>query len=606
MLMVLLLISSAFAAGNVFLRCIRLDKKDVLEYNVLSFPAGLGLLCIVLFFMGHAHLFLPLYVALLLIGISVPGLVVLFKHIRAFRFHKNPAATLTGYKTFLLLCAAIICIISLIRCFSPIISGNGNDEINLHLSTPKEWILHQGINVQYDPYAFLAGNTELLYVVSEMFFPGAGSRLISWVCMLWIAFAVYAFGRRYVSSSYSALAAVILLVNPLIFRSGSIAFVDIPAGLFVVLSIFLILAYKDSFNRRHLLLGGFFAGIGCGTKPVVYLYTIMLVLIFIVIQLLNRNKLTLKKSLVTFSMLSLVVILSAAPWPLRNYILSGSPTFPPHKIFYTINGNRPFTFGSTVMTPEKAGSFFEYYHSRVAKRGTGIINFFLLPWNITMHPEDLNIGDSIGTLLLTLLPLIILFRRKPPWVNYLLVYCGGAVALIYFGIIPEARYFIPVFICFSVLSIWIIEQLSRQNDSLKLLMDILVLFNVIWGVLVAMRIGHEEVRSVFSASDRSRFCEKYRPFNKAFEYLNHQKNDRVVVFYPEHVWYYLSNNYTIDPLALEHRKNYRGCLLLDIDYSQTLGRDLSQRTSIYRIRDKTPEYLEPVFTDSDAKVYRFR
>jgi hypothetical protein len=606
MLMILLLFASAIVAGNLLFRCIRLKNIDALEYSVLTFPAGLGLLCLVLFFMGHVHLFSSRFISLLLIGLSAPGPFILFNHFRFFRFH-GPAWKLTWYKTFIGLCTGAIIVISLIRCFSPIISGNRNDEINLHLSTPKEWINHQGINVQNDPYSFLAGNTELLYVVSEMFYPGAGSRFISWMCMIWIAFVVYAFGRKYVSSSYGAIAAIIVLVNPLLFRSGSIAFVDIQAGLFVAVSILMLLAWKESFSLKHLFLCGFFAGIGCGIKPVVYLYTLMLLLIFIGMLLQNRKKLPIKRSIVSFGMLTLIIIISAAPWPLRNYLLTGSPTFPPHKVFYAINGDRPFTFGSMVMTPEKANSFYEYYHSRVAKRGTGIKNFFLLPWNITMHPEDLNIGDSIGTIMLTLLPLIILFRRKPPWVNYLLVFCGGAVLSIYLAIIPEARYYIPVFICLSIPGAWIIEQISGQKKSLKLLMHGVLLFNVLWGALVAVRIGQEEIRAVFSPSYRMIFCEKYRPFNKAFEYLQkNQTPDRIVVFYPEHIWYYLSVGYTVDSLALEHHEHYKGNYLLDIDYSQTLARDLSQRSSSFIIRDKTPEYLEPVFSDIDAKVYRFR
>jgi hypothetical protein len=245
---------------------------------------------------------------------------------------------------------------------------------------------------------------------------------------------------------------------------------------------------------------------------------------------------------------------------------------------------------------------YDYYRSRIEKHGLGIKNFFLLPWNITMHPETLSIGDSVGTIMLSFLPLVFFFRKKPPWLAAALGFCLIATACIYFLIIPEARYFIAVFMILSFVFAWLIKPL-QSAPNLFFIIKCILLCNCLFSCIIATRKFHEEIRAALFPGYRAIFCKNNTPFYEALDYCNKQKPRELIVFYENQVFYYLKTAYHCDGKILEHRSLHPQAYILDIDYSQTLGRNLTKQTNAYCI--ETPaKNLKPVFIGPDARIYK--
>ena len=612
MIAIIVFFISAFGMGCFVLSKMKLCVEYVPERAVVSTAIGLGLWCYILFVMGHFGLF---YKWALLSGAVATAPLGVFYGINAIREYrqKKHNFNFSRFDIFLFALVGCILILTLTSCFCPVYGGIQNDEIATHLSVPNDWLIHHKICILPYPVSYLAGHVELLFLWIMAFTPAYGPKLFSWICYFLCALLVVIFAKQAeqdnsatviknkMSGRAAILAGVFVAINPLIFREAFLAFVDLPAALFNFLAFWSIFKYYNTKNIKHLLLCAFFMGVGCGAKPSNYFYIpAFVVLLSIVIFKLQSFGPGLKKLCMTI----ILILIFASPWPVRNMILSNSPTFPPPLALYTINHDKPFVFSGKPFTRNNAQDIYNYYHSRICKHGTGIKNFFLLPWNFTMYPESFSIGDSVGSIMLSFLPFVFFMKKRPVWLNAALIYCCIAVACIYFCIIPEARYFIPAYLVACPVAAWVIENLLRRK-SIAWAVKAAIILNIIFSCAIAARICLPEARAAIDKNYRESFCAANTPYYETFNYLNAKKPEKLFVMYGNQVLYYLKTPYITGENALDTIKPMHGACLLDIDYSQNEARDFKKMTGAYCVKNP-PDFLKLVFSGPDARVYAVR
>jgi hypothetical protein len=592
---------SAYGIGKFALAKLRLPVEGIIENGVISFAAGLGIWCYILFILGHAGLFYKWILLGMALATAPSGVLYAIPSFREYPW-KNLFVRPSLYVSILSAAAAGILTLTFISCFSPVVGGITNDEITTHLSVPNDWLIHHKICLLPYAVSHLAGNIELLFLWCMAFAPQYGPKLFSWTCYFMCVLMVYAFAKNKMPRRFAFYAGLFAAINPLIFRESCTAFIDLPAALFNFSALWSLFKYNETKNIRFTLLSAFFMGVGCGAKPSNYFYIpaflIVLSLFFFIRK--ERGPAILKK----LSIMAALIALFGAPWPVRNLILTGSPTFPPPLALYSVNHDRPFYFSGKPFTKENALDIYAYYRTRIRQHGMGFVNFMILPWNITMYPESFSIGDSMGVVMLSFLPLVFVFRKRPLWVNFSLVFCGIAVACIYFCIIPEARYFIPAYLAACPAAAWAIERLLPMR-RVSTLVRLVIISNALFSLFIAGRVCLSMCKASLSREYRISYCRNKTPFYEAFAFLNKEKPENLFVFYGSQLWYYLKTPYCIRENALDAMSWVPGAYLLDIDYSQTLERNPRVLKNAYCIQE-APAYLTLVFSGPDARVYRFR
>jgi hypothetical protein len=226
---------------------------------------------------------------------------------------------------------------------------------------------------------------------------------------------------------------------------------------------------------------------------------------------------------------------------------------------------------------------------------------------MTMQPERFQIGDSIGTLLLSLVPIglvMVVATKKYRGMVTLVVFSAAAWCGIYALVLPEARYFGAAF-CALAPVMAVPFTLGHPYRALRIGCRIVLIINMLFSTAAAFRIECRPVRMVFDSRYRSSTQQAYTPFWETFRFVEqNRRNRRLVVLYDTPLWYYLRGSFVIDGEACRHPENYRDAWLLDIDYSQVTGRNPERRTGDFAVAESS-SCLQPVFRRPDARLFLF-
>ena len=369
------LILSAFGIGRFVLWKMHCVFPKPLENVVSSVGIGLGAWCYVLFLLGHLGLLYPWLFMVIALASAVPAIAWIAKNIRQARF-QFPEITFSFFDAAALTLTFGLLALTLICCFSPVVGGISNDEIATHLSVPKSWLLLHKIVALPDSSSAIAGHIELLFLWVMAFAPESGPKLFSWICLLLCMTIMYNFTRDKIGARAALYACIFTVINPLIFRVSCTAFIDIPAAFFLLLALWALWRFNGTGKKALLFLSAFFIGTGCGAKPTVYFYVpAFFILCAVVLFSQKKRGITFIKTLAWFSAL---VCVFAAPWPARNIILSGSPTFPPPLFLYALHGNRPFVFSGQPYTKKDASAMYDLLPLTNRKTWHGHKKLFLI------------------------------------------------------------------------------------------------------------------------------------------------------------------------------------------------------------------------------------
>lgn len=603
MVAVIAIVLSSIAFGYGVVRKLNIAKSGSIVECVNSVVVGLGIWSMLLFVAGHLHLLYKPFLITVTLLLAVPGCLIVKHMVPVARIRqlfgnikKSSLFTRTGIVT-----AACIVIITLVNAYVPVTGGLRNDEICTHLTVPDDWLDHHAIVKLPYSTSYMAGNAHLHFVLASCFEKQAGPRCISWMYYLLCILGVYVLSRVFLQRTCATWAAIFAAVNPLIFRSAGVAFVDTASTLYVIMPLFCTLAFLKEKKTGWLLLAAFYLGIGAAVKPTNIVYGA------VIGALLGAAIVTRKYSIATkWKQLLLVAatcFVTGAPWMVRNTVLAGFPVFPPPLALYESGKIKPIVKEGQSFSVEELHGYYEYCLSRYGDYRRSTLNMVKFPWDIVMEPDRFQIGQSVGTTVLSFVPLVFLFLPVAPEILLLLLFSGVSGMLLYLFILPEARYFMALFCVLSPVAAYAVVKLKKMKQT-SVATGMVIAGNMLLSTMVAVKISYPEIRSVIDYSFRREFEKSNTPYFECFEFLKKSNISETFVCYPSRLFYYSDCRFTHDTAVVNNQKGPNGAFLVDVDYLQSNGRD-STLTDRQFLIEQPSSAINLIFESRDARVYQF-
>lgn len=241
----------------------------------------------------------------------------------------------------------VLVFVFLINLSSALTPELRHDALQYHLSIPHYYCLHKKITeVPFNIYHTYSLNAEMLYTLALLLKNCIVAKLLHFSIAVISAIVVFQVAKQHFNKTIAVIASTIFYTLPQVAWMSSTAFNENFWLFFGILSVSAFLNWLKFNNIFHLLLAGFFGGLGIGTKlPAVVFYP-FLISIFLALIVIKQKK-TIVQFLKFKFIYLLAVILPPLPWLIRNYVYTHNPFYPllnnilrPAGIYYRIAGDR--------------------------------------------------------------------------------------------------------------------------------------------------------------------------------------------------------------------------------------------------------------------------
>ncbi len=297
-----------------------------------------------------------------------------------------------------------------------------------------------------------------------------------------------------------------------------------------------------------------------------------------------------------------VATVAVAPFYVRNWILLGSPIYPPPPVLSHF-------FQIKYMSPEALKGFYLYMLKRGAGLGHGVGAYLLLPFNLTYHTSNFHGAGGIGLAPLALGPLGFAACRRSGFVRMLAV-LALVLTTVWFVTDQESRFLINVYAIASIFAVlgWRYANSLASRVS-PLLAGVVVACSLAYGMFMIGSARAEDIHAVFSASFAQQRRQERVPFLESFEYLNSDASvQQVLILDPSVPSYYLNKRY-LKPFGqwgertLPGASNLSGVLarIRDLHVSHVL--DVDSGYFSFQVPQQTSG-LSLVFERADQRIYR--
>jgi hypothetical protein len=534
-LAVSLLVVAAFGLGNWF-QPLFPPNFGALDRFWSILLVGWGILSLILFLVGQ--------VAFNILAISILlGVAAMLGAIPLFHLLQENSRSVSPWQRSWNLPAIIVAIVlgvAAVSGLAEIVGDWGNDTVAYHLLGPKVW-LREGIirPVADNCHTAFPQTAETLYGALLAI---GGSRAPSFSSivpfgLLLLVSASLAI-RCGVGSTGAWWVAALSATAPAILIGSVDCFVD---GLYAAFILAAIRVGLDAEIRGHWAVFGIFCGLAMATKYTGLVALPILMACAIWMSVAERREAfpsVLKHAATAVAAAGLI----AAPYYLRNWILLGSPIYPPAP-------GLTYLFTPRYLSPEAIASFLKYIHIRGAGLGHGILAFLLLPYNLTFHTANFHGAGGIGVCPLGLGPLGLIIARKGSFTRMMAVIAFISLCA-WFVTQQESRFLIPVYIIGMILAVVGWQFAISQSDKVsRTLAAALVTISIAYGLFMIVTSQSGALRAVVSpAYARQRALEE-TPYLESFEFLNHQPGTGKVLILDRSVApYFLDKNY-IKPIG---------------------------------------------------------
>ncbi len=431
---------ACFGAGRAVLRGVGLSFQSLSEEVVLDTGVGFGILIYVMALLGVGGAYRPASAWSLLAVLGVLSVWGLW----TWPWRSTGAALVRGVTfvtgawplAILLVVLLVYWIVYLLAALAPTLDG---DSIAGYLLTAREYSRQGGIvGVDYAYTDSLPANGQML---STMGFLLRGQilaqLLVVWSTGLLTVFAIYAFGRVWLSRRVALMAIVIW------YGTASVGFLAASGKIDLTWAVFDLLALL-AFSRwyfvppsdrswRWLALSGFLLGVAGGTKQAT-LFTAIVLAGAIVVRLIQDHRGSPRYWLGAYLALGLPAVVAGA-WVARSFVMTGDLA--------------------------ATGS---------ALRGeTGVVGFFSTLWQMSMlgnaESTDGPLGKSIGPTIIATIPLLVLIRGVDRRIWHILAFSAIMLVLWYLGV-QRARHLLPTLALLSLAASYAVTMLLARRPRL--------------------------------------------------------------------------------------------------------------------------------------------
>ena len=303
-----------------------------------------------------------------------------------------------------------------------------------HLTVPRLYLEHQGFwRIPFNVYSNWPLNTELLFAMAMAVKSHVLAKLVHFGFGCLCTVLVYQVARDAADTWTGYVAAVLLLVNPIVLLEIRVAYVDLASALFFTLAFLLVHRWleRSDGTYRLLVVAGLFAGLAAGTKLTGIVGGVCLALLLASVLLKRRVAISAVFRPVARLMVPTVVLLT--PWLVKSWILTGNPVYP---FLFSV-------FGGPEWSSELQRQLTSWQQS--IGMGRSATDYLLLPARVILEGGrgyDRFDGE-ISRLWIVLIPLSIWIARRRT-----IVARGLIVSAIYFVFwalsSQQIRFLIPV------------------------------------------------------------------------------------------------------------------------------------------------------------------
>jgi 4-amino-4-deoxy-L-arabinose transferase-like glycosyltransferase len=329
-------------------------------------------------------------------------------------------------------------------------------------------------------------------------------------------------------------AILLIATMPVVYRGAYGGFVD------AMFCGFLLLGLRFALEARSFgdfVLAGIFVGFTMGTK-----YTGIPAFLLILIAALSlafvRDKAISVKLLHRFALLPATALLVASPWYLRNWLVLGSPIYPPPPALLRF-------FHIKYLSPAAIDGLAAIVRREGMGMGHGLTSLLLLPFHFTFHPANfLNGPGGVGVCLLALAPFGILLWWRDPFVGALGLFCILEV-LGWFVTEQDARFLIHVYVFLAIFAVWGWRVVAASSPRYgRLLASTAIALSILYGLGLILPERVPDLHAAISpAFEKQRKFEEI-PYVEGFTYLNANVGvRRVLVLEPRVPTFYLQRDY---------------------------------------------------------------
>lgn len=324
-------------------------------------------------------------------------------------------------------------------------------------------------------------------------------------------------------------AIALIATMPVVYIGVTGGFVDAVYSGFVLAALRIAL---DLESQTSWILFGLFCGFAMGTKYTGIIACGLLIISALVASTAHKSSLrALSRGIAVATVVASCV---AAPWYLRNWVLLGSPMYPP-----------PPGVGHIFHVRYLPVDAIRRFHIEVWREGHGMgrdfWNFLMLPFHLTLYPADFLDGPGgIGLVPLALAPFGLLACRRDPILGAVGLFAVLQTA-VWFVTEQDGRFFVHVLALLAIAGLLGWRYVAHAGTvRARILAGMVVAVSVLYGTFMIGRLQAENVHSVVSTRFEAQREQAEIPFLESFEKLNADSSVTKVLFLDPYVPAYYS------------------------------------------------------------------
>lgn len=462
------LVAIAFCVGRKSARLLSLTFSNVAEEFSFSAMMGIGIIGLIVLFLGLARMLLPLPV-----GLALAVLMALSwrEGATGYRVVKAgiAAATATWPRRALALLFCAFVAILMLRALTP---PHAYDEAIYHLPATRSFIDQGQVYPLVDN---AAGNMpflmQMLYAICLMAKTDIAAKVLSLYVALICGLAVYGFCARFLSRRTGVVALFAFFGAGIVIEVAVTCRVDVSLACMLFMATYAMMVSLKTGERGWLYASALFAGFALGIKHTAAVWILLLGVMYLLESFLRKAApplLVIKRGL----LYTAITLLIASPWFIKNQLWFHNPIYP----FATgevaeFSADRVSYF--TPADEVKLDAHFEQARRRLPAlaqaRETELIRAVANRaiqhpphfWEYFTNPDLYNTPESYHdpNYLFLFLPLLLLLR-KSRWVIWL-----AALSIAYYLLLTQviwhSRYLLPMYPALSVATAYVLTELAE-------------------------------------------------------------------------------------------------------------------------------------------------
>ncbi|MBU2529440.1 MAG: glycosyltransferase family 39 protein, partial [Elusimicrobia bacterium] len=498
------IIAVSLGIGLFFIKYLKVVTDQSDERFIFSIGIGFIFLTYLTFGFGVVGL---LYKSVFYASLTALTFVLFFQ-LKEGKFSFKPDINWSVSNIILLLAIAIVTFINLAMSLSPELFY---DALVYHLAIPQYYILHHKIvNMPQVFFSHFPINMSMLYVVGLILNGDVLAKLLHFFMGVFSIVSIYLFSKKYFNIKTGIMAVAIFYTMPMVAMCSWSTGTELALTFYQILAFWSIYNYFHNDNRSNkwLILSGVFSGMACGIKYTgVFSLTAIITLLIVKLYVEKAAIKDIAKKVIIVGFVSTLLI---APMLIKNYVYTKNPVHP------YLSG----VFGRVGMSDDKMTILM----GETKKRGDfKIIEYLKLPWDQAMKG---NSSESFsGFVFLLFLPLLLIFRKVPSKIKYLISYFA-LLYLMWSGISYFLRYFMPglAFLSLIIAYFLINNSLNKYIKSILIALAVIAVgVNLYWSVVLtnmqdkAAVIAGKETRDEYLSKAQAGWPS---PYYKTVKYIN--------------------------------------------------------------------------------------